>query len=210
MALTVILALAASLYMQAVMVVVFRLVDVHVEGAKQLVSYDLSDKYRLHEAALSDIEELPGPLLVLTAVGDARIGKSTFLNMVDLHWDPTFPRRGSMAFEVGDTTKACTRGVWVHTRRLPEGGSLVLVDVEGDNLGNDAVTEQLSALTAVMSSYILLFVQEVVNNAALEFLYHTTELGKMFPDSDDFPHLGVAIRDALELDPTFPDRHGEV
>ena len=180
------------------------------EGAKQLVSYDLTGEYHLHEAALSDIEKLPSPVLVLAAVGDARIGKSTFLNMVSLHWDPTFPRSGSMPFKVGDTGRACTRGVWVHTRRLPEGGSLVLVDVEGAQLGNDAVTEQLSALTAVMSSYILLFVREVVNNAALEFLYHTTELGKMFPDSDDFPHLGVAIRDALELDPTFPDRHSEV
>ena len=97
-----------------------------------------------------------------------------------------------------------------YTHKLPEGGSLVLVDVEGDNLGNDAVTEQLSALTAVMSSYILLFVREAVNNAALEFLYHTTKLGKMFPDSDNFPHLGVAIRDALNLNPTFRDRHSEV
>ena len=180
------------------------------EGAKQLVSYDLSGNYTLHEAALSDIQELPSPVLVLAAVGDARIGKSTFLNMVSLHWDPKFPGRETMPFEVGDTGRACTRGVWIHTRRLPEGGSLVLVDVEGDNLGNDAVTEQLSALTAVMSSYILLFVREVVNNAALEFLYHTTELGKMFPDSDDFPRLGVAIRDALKLDPTFPDRHSEL
>ena len=180
------------------------------EGAKQLVSYDLSGNYTLHEAALSDIQELPSPVLVLAAVGDARIGKSTFLNMVSLHWDPTLSGRETMPFEVGDTRRACTRGVWIHTRQLPAGGSLVLVDVEGDNLGNDAVTKQLSALTAVMSSYILLFVREVVNNDALEFLYHTTKLGKMFPDSNDFPRLGVAIRDALELDPTFPDGQSEV
>ena len=214
MALRVIL---ASLYMNAIMVGVpsilrlagvFRLVG--VEGARQLVSYDLSGNYHLHEAALSDIQELPSPVLVLAAVGDARIGKSTFLNMVNLHWDPTFSGHETMPFAIGNTTKACTRGVWVYVCKLPEGGGLVLVDVESTQLGSDAVTKQLSALTAVMSSYILLFMREVVNNAALEFLYHTTELGKMFPDSNDFPRLGVAIRDALELDPTFPDRHSEV
>ena len=178
-------------------------------AAKQLVSYDESGKYHLHETALREIEGLPSPVLVLAAVGDARIGKSTFLNMVNLHWDPS-AKTYTLQFEVNDTGRACTRGLWIHTRRLPEGGSLVLVDVEGANLGNDAVTEQLSALTALISSHILLFVREVVSNSALEFLYHTTELGKMFPDSNNFPHLGVAVRDALKLDPTFPDRQSEV
>ena len=178
-------------------------------AAKQLVSYDASGKYHLHESALREIEELPSPVLVLAAVGDARVGKSTFLNMVDLHWDPS-AKRDTLQFKVDDTGRPCTRGLWIHTRRLPEGGSLVLVDVEGDNLGNDAVAEQLSALTALISSHILLFVREVVSNSALEFLYHTTELGKMFPDSNNFPHLGVAVRDALKLDPIFRDRQSEV
>lgn len=178
-------------------------------AANQLVGYNASGKYHLHESALREIEELPSPVLVLSAVGDARIGKSTFLNMVGLHWDPS-ARSDTVQFEVGDTGRACTRGLWIHTRRLPEGGSLVFVDVEGANLGNDAVTKQLSALTALISSYILLFVRQVVSNSALEFLYHTTKLGKMFPDSNKFPHLGVAIRDALKLDPTFPDRQSEV
>ena len=182
------------------------------KGAMQLVSYDSSGKYHLHESALRDIEKLPSPVRVLAAIGDARIGKSTFLNMVDFHWDQTLPetRNACIPFEISDTAQPCTRGVWVHASPLPESGSLVLVDVEGDNLGNDAVTKQLSALTAVVSSYILLFVREVVNNAALEFLYHTTKLGKMFPDSDSFPHLGVAIRDALDLSPNFTDKHREV
>ena len=181
------------------------------EAAMKLVSYGEPGRYQLSEATLHAIETLPPPVRVLAAVGDARIGKSTFLNMVHLHWDQSLVHSGAtIPFEVGSTTEACTRGVWVHARWLPEGGSLVLVDVEGDNLGNDAVTEQLSALTAVMSSYILLFVREVVNNAALEFVYHTTALGKMFPDSDSFPQLGVAIRDALDLSPSFPDRQSEV
>ena len=177
------------------------------EPAMQLVSYEESGRYKLHELALHIIERLPPPVRVLAVVGDARIGKSTFLNMFHLHWDLDSE---TLPFEVGSTTEACTRGLWVHVYRLPEDGSLVLVDVEGDNLGDDAVIEQLSALTAVMSSYILLFVRQMVNNAALEFLYHTTKLGKMFPDSDSFPHLGVAIRDALDLSPKFSDRQSEV
>lgn len=176
----------------------------------KLVSYEEPGRYHLNESTLHALETLQPPVRVLAAVGDARIGKSSFLNMIHLHWDQTFLYSGATPFEVGSTTLACTHGVWVHVRQLPGGGNLVLVDVEGDNLGNDAVTEQLSALTAVLSSYILLFVRQMVNNAALEFLYHTTELGKMFPESDGFPQLGVAIRDALDLNPAFPDRQSEV
>ncbi len=180
-------------------------------AAYQLVSYDeRKQKFQLRSSALRAIEELPAPMQVLSAVGDARIGKSTFLNMVFHHWDQTSPHGGAMPFDVGSTTQACTRGVWLRIRRLPEGGSLVLVDVEGNQLGNDAVTGQLSALTAVLSSCILLFVREVVNNAALQFLYHTTKLGKMFPDSEGFPRLEVAIRDPLDLNPQFPSRCAEV
>ena len=56
----------------------------------------------------------------------------------------------------------------------------------------------------------VLFVREVVNNAALQFLYYTTSLGKMFPDSDHFPLLQVAIRAPLDLSPQFPTRQAEV
>ena len=181
------------------------------ESGKQLVSInETSGEYQLNESTLSVIEELPGPILVLAAVGDARIGKSTFLNTVYLQWDPMLPKSGTRPFLVDGTAKACTHGVWIYIHRLPEGGSLILVDVEGDNLGNDVVTEQLSALTAVMSSYIILFVHQMVKNKDLEFLFHTAKLGKMFPDSDNFPHLGVAIRDPLDLDQTFVDRSSEV
>ena len=192
--------------------VVLTVTGCNAEVAVQVVSYNESvGGYQLNEPALHIIERLPSPVRVLAVVGDARIGKSTFLNMVHLHWNPSvIPGGETLPFEVGSTTQVCTLGVWVHVRRLPEGGSLVLVDVEGANLGNDTVTEQLSALIAVVSSYILLFVREVVNNAALEFLYHTAKLGKLFPDSDTFPHLGVAIRDALDVSSKFPDRQSEV
>lgn len=185
------------------------------EAALQVVTYNESE-YELNENALLLIERLPPPVKVLAAVGDARIGKSTFLNMVHLHWDSgdavsdNGASDAELPFEVGSTTEVCTTGVWLHVHRLPDGGSLVLVDVEGANLGNDVVTEQLSAFTAVMSSYILLFVREVVNNPALEFIYHVAKLGNMFPNSDHFPHLGVAIRDALDLSSKFTDRKSEV
>lgn len=177
----------------------------------RLLSYDEVDKkFCLHDSALKVLKKLPAPVKVLAAVGDARIGKSTFLNMAYLHWDPSYPLRGNLPFGVGSTTQPCTRGVWIYVRCLPKGGSLVFVDVEGTQLGDDAVTEQLSAFTAVMSSLIILFVREVVNNAALIFLYHTTKLGKMFPDSERFPLLQVAIRDPLGLSPHFPSRQEEV
>ena len=124
--------------------------------AYQLLSYNENTKrFQLNPRALRAIENLQAPVKVVAAVGDARIGKSTLLNMAYLHWDKDYPRGGDLPFDVGSSTKACTRGVWIHVRRLPEGGSLVLVDVEGTQLGNDAITAQLSALTTVMSSFIL-------------------------------------------------------
>ena len=200
---------AFSILLGLVLTVTWLITSCNAEGALQLISYNESGKYQLHEPALRAIEKLPEPVQVLAAVGNARIGKSTFLNMLQLHWNADHGA-DSMPFGVDSTSEACTRGLWIYIRRLPKHGSLVFVDVEGANLGNDAVTKQLSALTAVMSSYILLFVSEVVNNAALEFLYHTTKLGAMFPDSDNFPHLGVAIRGALGLSRKFSNRQSEV
>ena len=50
-------------------------------------------------------------------------------------------------------------------------GSILFLDVEGTNLGDDTVTDQLSMFTAMMSSGLIIFARDVVGNSDIDFLY---------------------------------------
>jgi hypothetical protein len=74
--------------------------------------------YALHEPTLEWLAaELRAPFAVAACAGKFRTGKSFLLNR--LLAQP--PGKG---FGVGDTVQACTRGIWLCTKRLPcpEGG----------------------------------------------------------------------------------------
>lgn len=76
----------------------------------------------------------------------------------------------------------------------------MLLDVEGTNLGDDAVTTHLSMFTALVSSGLNVFVREVFQNNNLHFLFHMSRLSdQIFPNItiENFPKLQVVIRGAL-------------
>ena len=76
-------------------------------------------------------------------------------------------------FETGDSLKPVTYGVWMSVCR-EKAESIVLLDVEGTNLGNDAVTSHMSVFTSLMSSGIVVFSPENIKNDILDFLYQVT------------------------------------
>ena len=58
------------------------------EKAVQLLQYNETvQTFLLNETALNLISNLKQPIQVISAVGDARIGKSTSLNFVLSHWE---------------------------------------------------------------------------------------------------------------------------
>ena len=160
------------------------------------------DIFELNKAVLEDLLQLQRPIRVIAVVGDARIGKSTTLNVISHIWSEVNHSHVEEIFKTGDTLKAVTRDVWCHIihPQDKEGGSVVLLDVEGTNLGDDAITTHLSMFTALVSSGLNVFVREVFQNNNLHFLFHMSRLSdQIFPNItiENFPKLQVVIRGAL-------------
>ncbi|XP_078376506.1 uncharacterized protein LOC144659857 [Oculina patagonica] len=168
--------------------------------ARLLMKYSSTLKtFKLNQDALEELSRLQRPIRVIAVVGDARIGKSTTLNVISHIWTGVNQNYVEEIFKTGDTLEAVTRDVWCHIIQ-EQTGNVVLLDVEGTNLGDDALTTHLSMFTALVSSGLNVFVREVFQNNNLHFLFHMSRLSDLvFPNItlENFPSLQVVIRGAL-------------
>ena len=177
------------------------------EGSEANVLLKVTENktYELVKDALEELSKIDRPARVFAAVGNARIGKSTMLNLMTNMLDER-NRSDSVEgiFETGDSFEQVTRNVWMHIIPQPRGenGSVVLLDVEGFNLGEDAVTKHLSMFTAMMSSCLILFVDNYLGNNDINFLYEISRLSDLvFPNKTDltnFPKLHIVVRSNLK------------
>ena len=171
--------------------------------AKNLLAYDSpSNSYSLHVDGLAELYDQKQPVIVISAVGDSRLGKSTNLNFIRHFWDGDEQKLFEKAFNTSDSTEPCTRGVWVSTVPQIHGShSALLMDVQGTDLEDDRVTGKLSMFTALMSSAMVLFVRGTLVNHQLNFLYRIARLSELIfgPEtaSSHFPHLSVIVREPL-------------
>ena len=173
-----------------------------------LESIDNNTIYKLNQDILEKISQLQGPIRVIAAVGNARVGKSTTLNVINHIWSGENENSAAdEIFKTGHSHSAVTRNVWVHIIK-PQNEtdrSLVLLDVEGTDLGDDRVTDRLSMFTAMMSSALNVFALNIVGNGDINFLYRIARLSDlMFKDKyahvlPNFPKLRIVLRS--ELDP---------
>ena len=172
------------------------------------------DDFVLNPEAISMIEKLSSPVKVIATIGDARVGKSTALNFIHyiLSNDGTSafqPKHVEEIFKTGNTMEAMTRGVWISIVEIPgkEGmDNVILLDVEGTDLGDDTVTDKLSIFTALTSSCLTLFMKEYPSAHILDFLYKIVRLseeafGKR--QSEHFPQLTAVLRGALALPKSY-------
>ena len=164
-----------------------------------------SNAFLLNPDVLKEISEMEPPIRVVAAVGNARVGKSTFLNL----FSSILSLEGKSdaieeVFESGASLDPVTRGVWAHIIKHPDkNGSILLLDVEGTDLGNDSVTDRLSMFTAMLSSGLNIFALQVVKNGDINFLYRIVRLselvfeGKYIPNN--FPKLRIVLRTNLDV-----------
>ena len=174
--------------------------------AKVLLKVTDNKTYELVEDVLEELSKIERPIRVFAAVGNARVGKSTMLNLVTHVWDGWNKDQGDFVdeiFKTGDSFKPVTRNVWAHTiHPRSENGSIVLLDVEGFDLGDDTVTKHLSMFTAMISSCLNLFVDNYLGNKDINFLYEISRLTDLvLPNKSDlrnFPKLHLVIRSILK------------
>ena len=168
-----------------------------------LESVDNKTIYKLNQDILGKISELQGPIRVIAAVGNARVGKSTTLNLISHIWSGKNENSAvEEIFKAGDSYDAVTHNVWAHIiNSKNDNGDIVLLDVEGTDLGDDRVTDRLSMFTAMMSSALNLFALNIVGNGDTDFLYRIARLSDLvFKDKNiqsNFPKLRVVIRTSL-------------
>lgn len=181
----------------------------HCEGkpAQPLLTFNSEiEIFELNKDLLVEIAELQRPIRVISVIGDARIGKSTTLNLINHIWSGANQTYIEEVFKTGDTYQPVTRDVWaqiIHPRD-EQGGNVVLLDVEGTNLGDDTLTTHLSMFTALVSSGLNLFVREMVQNNNLHFLFHMSRLSDLVFSNislENFPKLQVVIRQGALKDP---------
>ena len=168
-----------------------------------LESVDNKTIYKLNQDILEKISQLEGPIRVVAAIGNARVGKSTTLNLISHVWSGKNETSAvEEIFKTGHSHGAVTRNVWAHIIKPNENGSIVLLDVEGTDLGDDRVTDRLSMFTATMSSALNLFALNIVRNGDIDFLYRIVRLSDLvFEDGyvlPNFPKLRIVLRSELD------------
>jgi len=200
MSCSLVITLAASL-------VVGYFVSVATGGQAKILLESVDNKtvYKLNKDILEKISQLEGPIRVIAAVGNARVGKSTTLNLISHIWNGKNEHSSAVEeiFKTGHSHVAVTRNVWAHIIKLKdEKGNIVLLDVEGTDLGDDRVTDGLSMFTAMMSSALNVFALNIVGNGDIGFLYRITRLCDLVFKYENilpnFPKLRIVLRSDLD------------
>lgn len=168
-----------------------------------LESVDNNTIYELNQDILEKVSQLQAPIRVVAAIGSARVGKSTTLNLISHIWSGKNENSTvEEIFKTGHSYGAVTRNVWAHIIKLDGNESIVLLDVEGTDLGDDRVTDRLSMFTAIMSSALNLFALNILRNSDIGFLYRTARLSNLvFEDKyvlPYFPKLRIVLRSDLD------------
>eukprot|EP00913_Durusdinium_trenchii_P023132 g21714.t1 len=97
-----------------------------VIGPAPLLRHNVEGCFELQEEGLTVLRRVGAPLHVVITIGGSRCGKSTICNALLYGRDA-----GHRGFVTGSSFDPVTTGVDVAAKRLPSGGSLVLLDCEG-------------------------------------------------------------------------------
>ena len=171
-----------------------KLVDITEEGQFELTSEGITFLSSLKNKSVS----------VLSITGPYRSGKSFLANLV----------MNKMAgFEVGSTTNACTKGLWVWGRPvdLENGGKLIIIDSEGlgsvEKDRNQYIDMKIFSLSVLLSSTLIYNTKYAINEERIEELSNAANLSKRINISKDkkenlrrdfgdyFPDLVWVLRD---------------
>ena len=132
--------------------------------------------------------------------GDAKVDKVIVSKMINHSWNGANHTFVEEIFQTGDGFAPVTRGVWAYITQNKE-GSIILLDVEADDLVDETLKEHLQMFTGMISSGLNIMVREYIQNTDLQSLYYLTRLNELiFPNSSSghFPKLRVTVRSGVK------------
>ncbi|XP_053123866.1 guanylate-binding protein 1-like isoform X2 [Hemicordylus capensis] len=139
-----------------------------------LIENNPNEELKINQEALSVLQSIQQPVVVVAIVGLYRTGKSYILNKL---------AGKNKGFSLGSTIQANTMGIWMWCLPHPQkkGHTLVLLDTEGlgdvekSNTENDS---WIFALSILLSSTFIYNSMGTIDQFALEKLQYVTELTK--------------------------------
>jgi len=153
-----------------------------------------------------DALETCTPVHVISVLGPARRGKSTVLSGVAQRAAILSGARGAMLpepFVSSDNfDEAQTEGSQMMMVPIAGGGTVVLVDVEGTDMGNTQHHAMLYAAVAALSSQVTIMCEGVLDNRVLDTLGLLVTCGLVLDNGKkavEAPHLCVVINKMTNL-----------
>lgn len=133
---------------------------------KLLLKYDDEiKKFIFGDGVFSDIEVLFGLVKIVGVIGDVWVGKFINLNFVRYFFDGNRNLGVQEVFKMGDSVELCIVGVWILVLcDINSVGSIILIDIEGINFGNNENIDLLSIFMVFLFLGLVFFVREVLQN----------------------------------------------
>ena len=174
----------------------------HGQVAQPLLTFNSAEKtYELNRNFLQDVAKLPLPIRVIAMHGGAEVDKLIIWKMINHVWTGANHTFVEEICQTGDGLASVARGVWAYITQNKE-GSIILLDVEADDLVDETLKAHLRMFTGIISSGLNIMVRESIQNSDLHSLYYLTRLNELiFPNSssENIPKLRVETHDHLGL-----------
>lgn len=173
----------------------------HGQVAKPLLTFNSAEKtYELNRSFLQDVAKLPLPIRVIAMHGDEKVDKRIIWKLINHVWNGPNHTFAEENCRTGDGLAPFTRGVCAYITQNKE-GSIILLDVEADDLVDETLKAHLRMFTGMISSGLNIMVREYVQNSDLHSLYYLTRLNELiFPNasSGNLPKLRVTVSGAVK------------
>ena len=177
-----------------------RVKDINMATSQSLIDIDSSNRLVINPKLNISSTAAKDNIKVVSIIGKARGGKSTFLNCLLTQWKDTTQN----VFEMANSDKHCTSGIdIVH---IPE-KRIILLDFQGIYLGNSSVDPKLLLLAYILSDVIIFNETKMLSNITLQQFEPMLSFINYLKDIKDLrsfnPKLIFRISDvSLDIDPT--------
>ena len=147
------------------------------------------------------LEGLQSPISIISALGVSKSGKSTALNLFS-YLLAGANKSYTEIFKRGHSMEPVTRGILMHALPRRDGkGSIVFMDCEGLDVGDETLIRELGITTRLVSSTLIIFVDNLFNNDDLNFLFHLTHVSNDILGESGHtqnPNLVIIVRGGMK------------